>query len=89
MSHHDALNFRISWPARGQSLFARPVAAVTAFVRRRLDKSRRAPPRIAQDLEMLAIEESLGQASDVADLERMQRAYDRREAGGVRAWDWR
>jgi len=89
MSHHDALNFRISRPTRGQSLFARPVAAITAFVRRRLDKSRHAPSRLAQDLEMLAMEESLSQASDVADLERMQRAYDRREAGGVRAWDWR
>jgi len=89
MSHHDALNLRISWPSRGQSLFARPVAAITAFVRRHVDKSRREPSRIAQDLEMLAMEESLGQASDVADLERMQRAYDRREAGGVRAWEWR
>jgi len=89
MPHYNALNLRISRHSRGQSLFARPVAAITDFVRRHFDKSRHAPSRIAQDLEMLAMEESLGQASDVADLERMQRIYDRREAGGVRAWDWR
>jgi hypothetical protein len=89
MPHLDTLSLRTSRNHRGQSPFARPVAAITAFVRRRLAKSRQVPSRAAQDLEMLALEEKLGQASDVADLERMQRAYDRRDAGGVRAWDWR
>src|SRR5437764_4417862 len=82
MSHPDALSLRMSFHSRGQSLFARPVAAITSFVRRHLGKSQHAPapPRIAQDLEVRAIEESLDHASDLADLERMQRAYDRRDA---------
>jgi len=88
MSHQDALNLRISFNSRGQSLFARPVAAITSFVRRHLDKSFDSPtaPRIAQDLEVRALEESFGRASDLADLERMERDYDRRD---VRTFDWR
>ena len=48
-----------------------------------------ATPRIRQDLEVRALEEYFGRASDFADFERMERDYERRDAGGMRTWDWR
>jgi len=36
-----------------------------------------------------AAEKRFGQASDLPELERMERAYDRRDAGGTGGWDWR
>jgi hypothetical protein len=88
MPHLDALTLRVTFARDGQSRFARPVAAITAFVRRMLDAPWATPaaPRIRQDLEVRAIEEAMGRAVDHADLERMERAYDRRDAGG---WNWR
>jgi hypothetical protein len=92
MPHLDASTLRLSWTSRDQSRFARPVAAATALVSRWTDALRapfRAPakPRLRQD-EVRAIER-FGRASDLPDLERMERAYDRRDAGGTGAWDWR
>lgn len=94
MPHLDALSLRSPFTARGQSRFARPVAAITAFVRRwtrTIGKpfNAAAAPRIRQDLEVRALEEYLGRASDVADFQRMERDYERRDAGGVRTWEWR
>ena len=86
MPHLDALSLRGS--LNGQSLFARPVAAITSFVQRYLSKSFHSPtaPRIVQDLEVRRLEEAFRNASDVHDIERMERDYDRRD---VRAFDWR
>ena len=86
MPHLDVLSLRVSF--NNQSLFARPVAAVTNFVQRFLSKSFHSPtaPRIVQDLEVRRLEEAFGHASDLGDLERMERDYDRRD---VRAFDWR
>ena len=94
MPHLDALSLRTPFTSRGQSRFARPVAAITAFVRhwtRAMGKPFNAPatPRIRQDLEVRALEEYFGRASDFADFERMERDYERRDAGGMRSWDWR
>ena len=63
------------------------MAAITAFVKRVI--AHPAPPRragIRQDMEVRAIEDAMRHAVDHADLERMERAYDRRGAGG---WNWR
>jgi len=89
MPHIDTLSLRT--PFRGQSPFARIVAAVTSFVQRYLTKSFHSPttPRVVQDMEVRRLEEAFRNAHDVHELERMERDYDRREAGGVRAWDWR
>jgi len=91
MPHLDALTLRNAWTSRrAYSPFARPVAAVTAIVIRWAD-ALRAPtkPRLRQDIEVRSLEERLGHASDLHDLERMERAYARRDAGGTGGWDWR
>lgn len=79
----------------GESRFAQPVAAITAAVdkvRARIAqvvalRTTPTPPRIRQDLEVRALEERFARATDHGDLERMERAFDRRD--GDRAWDWR
>ena len=92
MPHLDALTLRLTFARDGQSRFARPVAAVTSFVHRLLAAPTQVPgqapttPRIRQDMEVRAIEDAMRHAVDHADLERMERAYDRRDAGG---WNWR
>jgi hypothetical protein len=96
MPHVDQTLLR--WPAQVQSPFARPVALLTAAARRAvtaLSGIARNPerpshaPRIAQDLEVRRLEEAFAQATDHHDLERMERAWDRRDGGGVRPWGWR
>jgi hypothetical protein len=42
-----------------------------------------------KDWELRLEEERYLRAADAPDLERMERAFDRRDAGGVRDWDWR
>ncbi|MFO1303084.1 MAG: hypothetical protein U1F54_05090 [Burkholderiales bacterium] len=88
MPHVDAFTLRPYFARNGQSRFARPVAAITAFVKRVIAAPSPAPaaPRIRQDMEVRAIEDAMRHAVDHADLERMERAYDRRDAGG---WNWR
>ena len=34
-------------------------------------------------------DEDYARATDLADLERMERDWDRRDGGGMRTWDWR
>jgi len=43
-------------------------------------------PRIAQDLEVRAMEEWFGRASDIAEFTRMERDFEARDAS---AWNWR
>jgi len=87
------LSLRTPWTGSGRSRFARPVAAITSFVRglasglaHQLPPAR---PRIRQDLDVRHAEVHFSSATDLADLERMERDWDRRDAGGMRTWDWR
>lgn len=97
MPHIDTLSLITLWNPRGQSRFARPVAAVTAFVvrsRHALAKAfagrhASAAPRMRQDLEIRNLEEHYAHAIDLPHLERMERDWDRRDGGGMRTWDWR
>jgi hypothetical protein len=73
MLHLPTLSLR-NYLGGMQSPFARSVAAVTRFARRLAGASR---------------DKCFSDARNHADLERMERDYDRRDAGGVRAWDWR
>ncbi len=101
MPHVDGA-LRGAWTARGESRFARPVAAITAAARRWTEVLAKrwpqtlarplgmpAAPRIRQDIEVRALEETFGRAADFADFQAMERDFERREAGGVRSWDWR
>ena len=82
---------------RGESRFARPVATITGWVvawQKRIAqtiswRSSPAVPCIRKDIEVRAIEERFAQAVDHGDIERLERAFDRREAEGMRTWDWR
>jgi hypothetical protein len=67
------------------------VAAVTAFVRGLVTRDPHGPtaPRIRQDLEVRELEERFAHAHDHADLERMERDFNRRDGGGLPMWDWR
>jgi len=88
MPHLDALTRHAMFARNGRSPFARPVAAITAFVRRRLvlPWHARPAPRIAQDLEVRAMEERFGRAADIAEFTRLERDFEARDAGG---WNWR
>lgn len=47
-------------------------------------------PHVARpEWEMRLQEDAYARATDVHDLERMERAFDRRDGGGMRDWDWR
>ena len=82
MPHVDAFSLpRATLPVR-ESPFARPVAAVTAFVAGALRSARKASD--VRDLEA-----SHARAADHRDLERMQREWEQRDGGGMRSWDWR
>jgi hypothetical protein len=91
MPHLDAMCLPTPSIKKGESRFAKPVAAITDFVRRFAAKPFHGPgkPRIRQDLEVRALEEYFGRASDFADFERLERDYERRDCGGMRSWDWR
>ena len=93
MPHIDSLLLRQTFTARGQSRFARPVASVTALVRRLagLVASETPPvrPRGRQDRQVRDLEEQYSRAVDLPDLERMERDFERRDGGGMRAFDWR
>ena len=88
MPHLDALTLRATFARNGQSRFARPVAKITALVRRFLATPWHAPatPRIRQDLDVRAMEERFGRAADIAEFTRLERDFEARDAG---AWNWR
>jgi len=99
MAHVDGMCLRAGWTERGQSRFARPVARVTALVRAIGERARAAltqwrpgdstppRPRAREELEIRRLEESYARATDVHDLERMERDWNRRDGGGVRNWE--
>jgi hypothetical protein len=88
MPHLDALTLRATFARNGQSRFAGPVAAITAFVHHWLAAPwhSRSAPRIRQDIEVRALEERFGRAADIAEFTRMERDFEARDAGG---WNWR
>jgi hypothetical protein len=100
LPHVDQLSLRNTWVGHGTSPFAAPVAAITHFVQslpvragRALtawSSHRRAHPvggRLAgADWESRLHEDRLSRAAGLAELEGMERAFDRREADSVRNW---
>ena len=104
MPHVDGMSLAPGYRRSGESRFAEPVAAVTAAVvsprtttparrspaGRRAAASRRCCGRTrAQSWETRKRDEDYARATDLADLERMERDWDRRDGGGMRTWDWR
>lgn len=82
MPHVDTLSVAAApFPGR-ESPFARPVAAVTAFV---VGAFRRRRP----SAEVRELEAAHARAADHRDLERMQQEWAQRDGGGMRTWDWR
>ncbi|MEO6566963.1 MAG: hypothetical protein ABIO63_13145, partial [Casimicrobiaceae bacterium] len=91
MPHVDDLTLRTDWLNNGTSPFARPVAAVTALVQSlptraaaaftRWNAGRHAQPGdhwyTRPDWEMRKQEERYARATDLAQLEGMERAFDR------------
>ena len=99
MPHVDGLCLRASWAERGQSRFAEPVAKVTAFALAVGDRFRAAlaklrpghggppPSRARNELQVRLLEAFYARATDVHDLERMERDWNRRDGGGMRSWE--
>ena len=63
----------------------------TAFARWQARRSEQALLRsyARKSWEIRKRDEDYARATDLADLERMERDWDRRDGGGVRNWDWR
>jgi len=99
MPHVEGMSLRTVWTAGGESRFARPVAAATGLAQRAMrtvvtalaPKPRRASPpaHARKEREVRALEAHYARATDRHDLERMERDWDRRDGGGMRAWDSR
>jgi hypothetical protein len=100
MSHVDQLSLRNTWVGHGTSPFAAPVAAITHFVQSLPVRTGRAltawsprrracPPggsHTGADWESRLHEDRLSRAAGLAELEGMERAFDRREVDSVRSW---
>ncbi|MEP7329086.1 MAG: hypothetical protein ABI777_07725 [Betaproteobacteria bacterium] len=103
MPHIDDLALRTVWLNNGISPFARPVAAITAFVTSLPARAANAftgwdagSPARAHDhwygrpeWELRKQEERYAHATDLANLEGMERAFDRREGESMRYWERR
>ena len=99
MPHVDGMCMRAGWTERGQSRFAQPVAKVTAFTLALGDHVRAAlakllpdgggspPSRSRNELQERLLEAFYARATDVHDLERMERDWNRRDGGGMRSWE--
>lgn len=79
MPHVDAFSLPGGPLAVRESPFAQPVAAITAFVTRTLRHARK-------PVEVRDLEADHARAADHQDLERMQRAWEQRDGGGLRSW---
>lgn len=103
MPHVDGLSLSLLARAPHESRFAAPVAAITHFVAASVDNAKTAVARWqARRAEQALVESYARQAAQIRkredlftsaadhhELERMQRAWDRRDGGGMREWDWR
>ncbi len=95
MSHGDRLSSRTTWVDHGTSPFARPVAAITHFVQSLPTRAGAAVTRLntrrqaRADGEARLHEERYAGAADPAELEFMQRAFDRQDRDSFRHWEAR
>lgn len=103
MPHVNHLPIRTHWVDHGTSPFAQPVAAITAFVQTLPTRARAAflawrtgrrdrwsgGTRPHADWESRRQEQRLADAPDLAALEGLQRAFDRRDGDSMRNWDQR
>jgi hypothetical protein len=103
MPHVDGMSLPPGIRREGESRFAEPVAAITAAVISSYDHVRTAFARwqarrseqallrsyARKSWEIRKRDEDYARATDLADLERMERDWDRRDGGGMRTWDWR
>lgn len=96
MPHVDhQMSLRTTWVDHGTSPFARPVAAITEFVQSLPARagaavtgwSTRRQPHL--DPEARLQEQRYAGAADPAQLEGMQRAFERSEGDSFRNWDAR
>jgi hypothetical protein len=77
--------------AAAAALARRYARFVVAFAQwRERQRDRVFGPHVPRkEWELRRQEEHYARAADLQDLERMERAFDRRDAGGVREWEWR
>ena len=102
MPHVDGLTLAPGFRRTGESRFAGPVAAITALLVATFERARTAPARwharrserallrsyARKSWEVRKRDEDYARATDLPDLERMERDWDRRDGGGMRTWDW-
>jgi hypothetical protein len=92
MPHVDQLSLRNTWVDHGTSPFAAPVAAITHFVQSLPTRAGAAihgwsvRRHLRQDREAHQQEARYAGASDPAQLEVMQRDFDRSEGDSFRNW---
>lgn len=103
MPHVDGMFLHAGLAQPGQSRFARPVAKITALARTLAARvhavlTRRGAgnaggkppvPHARIELAVRQLENYYAGATDVHELERMERDWNRRDGGGMRNWDWR
>ena len=91
MPHVDGMSLMPDFRQSGESRFAGPVAAITSLVVSSFESARMAAARCAraQVVGDPQARRGLRGATDLPDLERMERDWDRRDGGGMRTWDWR
>ena len=103
MPHVDGISLMPGYRRSGESRFAGPVAAITSLVVSSYEHARTALARwqarrseqallrsyARKSWEIRKRDEDYARATDLPDLERMERDWDRRDGGGMRTWDWR
>jgi len=79
MPHVDGMSLVPGYRRSGESPFAAPVAAITSVVVSWFEHARKS-------WEIRKRGEDYARATDLPDLERMERDWDRRDGGGMRTW---
>ena len=101
MPNVDGISLLPGFRRSGESLFAAPVAAITSVVVSSFERARTALARwqarrseqallhsyARKSWEIRKRDEDYARATDLPDLERMERDWDRRDGGGMRTWD--
>jgi hypothetical protein len=100
MPHVDGLSLMPGFRRSGESRFAAPVAAITAVVVSTFENARTALARwqarrseqallrsyARRSWESRKRDADYARATDLPDLERRERDWDRRDGGGMRTW---
>jgi hypothetical protein len=103
MPHVDGMSLSPGFRQAGESRFAGPVAAITSVVVESFERARTVLARwharrseqallrsyARRSWESRKRDADYARATDLPDLERMERDWDRRDGGGMRTWDWR